>query len=838
MFPPEVLAPAGSEECIKAAVQNGADAVYFGLKNFSARARAQNFDAAELARTMKYLHRHGVRGYVALNTLLFNIELPIAETAIRTCAEAGVDALIVQDLGIAKLAKEIAPWLSIHASTQMTLSSAEGINLVKQFGIQRVILARELTIDEISKIKQNTDAELEVFVHGALCVAYSGQCLTSEAWGGRSANRGECAQACRQPYQMFSDGNRVDTNGRDYLLSPQDLQATPLIPDLIRAGVSSIKIEGRLKGPEYVANTTASYRRAVDLAIEKNETLSPEENQRLAQSFSRGPSMGFLGGINHQVLVEGRIPSNRGILLGTVLAVQGWTVKVRLEATVSKGDGVMFEGDNYERGFEGGRVFGVRGTVAQGQIAELVFGEPGPNLQRVKKGCRIFKTDDPNLDKQLRASFEGEVPKRRTPLDFMVEGKLGEPLSITVTDPQKNTATVQSQQSLVRAEKHPLTAETLKQQLGRLGDVPYVLGSVEVKVEQGLMLPISELNRARRALVEQIDEARQQVKTPTLPIENILPALLDLSRLVTSPLAPLLKTGEGERSVTTQGEVLTVVCRTMAQVEAAAESGADVVVIDFQDFVGARRALEAVKHKVKVAVATPRIQKPDEIPLHRNIASWEPDAILVRSLGALHYYRENFPQMTLWGDFSLNVANSLSASVLASLGLSVLVPSYDLDQKQLLSLAASHGPMLEVTVHQHMPLFHMEHCVFAAFLSKGKDYRDCGRPCETQQVTLKDPIGMVHPLVADVGCRNTVFSGQAQSGASMIPELQKMGVKRYRIELAHHQADEVQKLVSVYREVLEQKRDGANLWKELKAKNQVGTCHGTLYVLSAPGNTP
>jgi putative protease len=821
MQAPEVLAPAGSEDCLRAAVQNGADAVYFGLKSFSARARAANFEPSALEKTMRYLHRHGVKGYIAFNTLLFNSELNVAEETIRLCANAGVDALIVQDLGVAQLAREIAPQLALHGSTQMTLSSAEGINLMqKLFGIQRVILARELTLPEITAIKANTTAEIEVFVHGALCVAYSGQCLTSEAWGGRSANRGECAQACRQPYVMYKDGERVNTFGRDYLLSPQDLQATPLIPQLIKAGVSSLKIEGRLKTPEYVANTTASYRRAVDLAMESDQVLSSQENQRLSQSFSRGASLGFLGGINHQVLVEGRIPSNRGIQLGTALAIQGRSVTITLEANVSKGDGVMFEGDNYERGFEGGRIFGIKGEPTVGNTVELLFGDPGPNLQRVKKGCRIFKTDDPILDKELRATFEGEVPRRRTPLSFAVIAKLGEPLHVTVTDPQGNTATATSQQALAEAKKHPLTIEVLTQQLGRLGDVPYVLKEVTLDATQSLMLPISELNKVRRVLIDALDIQRQSTR-PELKATEKDASHLKISEKAGAPL--VVATGLTPK--------LTVVCRTMAQVEAAAESGADVVVIDFQDFVGARRALEAVKGKAKVAVATPRIQKPDEIPLHRNIASWEPDAILVRSLGALSYYRETGTSIELWGDFSLNVSNSRSADVLRGLGLSVLVPSYDLDRTQLMLLAQDFGPMLEVAVHQHMPLFHMEHCVFAAFLSNGKDYRDCGRPCEAHQVTLKDPIGMVHPVVADVGCRNTVFSGQAQSAAALIPELRKTGVSRYRIELAHHQPEEVKKLLGVYREVLEEKRDGANLWKELKAKNQVGTCHGTLYVL-------
>jgi putative protease len=821
---PEILAPAGSEECLRAAVENGADAVYFGLKSFSARARAENFDENALSRSMELLRQRGVKGYVALNTLAFDVELAAVERAIRDCARAGVDALIVQDLGVARLARAIAPELPLHASTQMTLTSAEGAELARSFGISRVIVARELSVSEIATICQHTSLEIEVFVHGALCVAYSGQCLTSEAWGGRSANRGECAQACRQPYTMFSDGSPVDTRGREYLLSPQDLQAAPLVPDLIRAGVRSLKIEGRLKTPEYVANATAYYRRAVERALSSQETLSSDEMRELAQPFSRGASLGFLGGVNHQVLVDGYSPGNRGVLLGRVEKKQGRSVWTRLEAPVSPGDGLMFEGSDYEKGFQGGRVFGVFGGAVPGQGApgervELRFGDPGPDLRQVSPNCRVFKTDDPALSRRLRDSFAHKTPRRRARLSFWVEGDVGTPLSITARDEQGHEARALSRMPLLRAEKRALTAEVAREQLGRLGEVPYELESVHLALPEGLIVPLSELNHLRRELVAAIDEARRTHPGYAQAPGEVSASLLEAVR-------------EGRAAPSTEAPVLSAVCRDKAQVEAALDAGADVVVIDFQDFVGARRALESARGKgATIAVATPRIQKPDEIPLHRNIAAWNPDAILVRSLGALRYYRELDPRPTLWGDFSLNAANSLTAEVLLGLGLSVLVPSYDLDRAQLLALAAVHGSRLEVAVHQHIPLFHMEHCVFAAFLSEGKDFRDCGRPCEKHSVTLKDPIGERHPVVADVGCRNTVFSGKAQSAAAVIPALRESGVRRFRLELAHEDAAETARLVKTYRAVLRGERDGASLWKELKVKNQVGTCHGTLYVL-------
>src|SRR5271157_4207793 len=271
---------------------------------------------------MALLHRRGVRGYVTLNTLVFPDELADLETTVRELAVTGVDAVIIQDLGLARLIRAISSDLEMHASTQMSITSEEGIRLAAELGCSRVILARELALDEIKKIRSQAALPLEVFVHGALCVAYSGQCLTSEALGGRSANRGECAQACRMPYEIVCDGATVDLGKTQYLLSPQDLAAYDLIPRLIELGVAGLKIEGRLKAPEYVANITRHYRRAIDDAwAGRPLAFSPRDVEEMQLSFSRGFSHGFLDGNNHKVLVRGDYAKKRGIFVGRVESV-------------------------------------------------------------------------------------------------------------------------------------------------------------------------------------------------------------------------------------------------------------------------------------------------------------------------------------------------------------------------------------------------------------------------------------------------------------------------------------------------------------------------------------
>ena len=309
---PELLAPAGDWECARAAVANGADAIYFGLPAFNARMRATNFTADDLPKLMAFLHEHGVKGYVAFNTLIFTGELAQAGEQLRLVARAGVDAAIVQDLGLVSLAREIVPEFHLHASTQMTLTSPEGVAFAQRLGIQRAVLARELSLRELAKFAATPGGALplEVFVHGALCVAYSGQCLTSEALGQRSANRGECAQACRLPYELVVDGLTRDLGDRRYLLSPQDLAAVEEIPELVRLGIVSFKIEGRLKTPEYVAAVTQVYRRAIDRAWDAQETerapVSAEDRYQLEMAFSRGLYSGWMHGVNHQELVHAR----------------------------------------------------------------------------------------------------------------------------------------------------------------------------------------------------------------------------------------------------------------------------------------------------------------------------------------------------------------------------------------------------------------------------------------------------------------------------------------------------------------------------------------------------
>ncbi|MFM1995900.1 MAG: putative protease YhbU precursor [Planctomycetota bacterium] len=820
---PELLAPAGDLDCARAAIENGADAVYFGLDSgFNARARAANFPVDELPGLMRLLHGRGVKGYATLNTLVFSDELAAFEELVAAVAAAGVDAVLLQDVGAARLVRAICPDLPLHASTQMTLSSAETIRLAEQLGMERVVVARELSIAEIAAIRRQTSMPLEVFVHGALCVAYSGQCLTSESLGGRSANRGQCAQACRLPYDLVCDGRDVDLGAKKYLLSPQDLAAYSAVPELVAAGVASLKIEGRLKTPEYVANITKHYRAALDaVAAARPVAFTPQEVEEMELSFSRGFSPGWLGGCDHKMLVPATSSAKRGVRLGRVVAVRGGRVTVELEAGVKRGDGVAFESGRTSDDAEGGRVYELfdagrpLAEAAAGGRVELAFGHGALDLAKVQPGQTVWKTDDPHLTARLRRSFTGPEPKRRLAIDLEAVARVGEPVVVAAIAAGGTRAEAASDEPAREATKHPLTADTLREQLGRLGGTPFELRDLKADIAGRPMLPLSVLGRLRHLVVQRLEEAL--AAPPPRRIERgVVAARHGFPHADAPPSA-----GRGIPQ-------LHLLVRSLEQLDAALDLGERSLHADFADIRQYREATaRAHAAGATLRLATPRIQKPDEIGIFRLMAKAGADGVLVRNFAALEFFRTAGIETV--GDFSLNVANELTAAFFMEAGLARVTASYDLNREQLAALvAATPAEWLEIVVHQHMPMFHMEHCVFCAVLSPGTNKTNCGRPCDEHVVRLRDRIGAEHLLTADVGCRNTLYNAVPQSAAEAVPPLVARGVGHFRVELLDESAAEIAEIVRAYRDLLAGRTTGREVWGRLRAANRVGVTRGTL----------
>ena len=836
---PELLAPAGDWAALKAAVAQGADAVYFGVEAFNARLRAENFQLQDLGEIMDWLHARGVRGFLTFNVLVFSDELSKAAELLVAADQARVDALIVQDLGLCRLAQQLVPGLALHGSTQMSITSAAGVAQAADAGCERVVLARELALKDLRRLQnQLRDRQLamplEVFVHGALCVAYSGQCLTSESLGQRSANRGECAQACRLPYQMVVDGQALDLDDQRYLLSPQDLSAWMQIPELVELGIASFKIEGRLKDATYVAAATQAYRQQLDGLASDPIAV----RRQLEMGFSRGLSTGWLEGINHRRLVHGRWSKKRGPVVGQLQRWddQGW-LTLKVQEPLQCGQGVVLEAQPRVGADPlvpppeiGGRIMQLD-DLGRGRC-RIRLGPGRINLRGLQSGASVWLTGDPQWQTTWQKQATRSTDPLALPLSLRVKGVQGEPLALELVDPVPVGAPplrLHSSVALQQATGQGLDRGRLEAQLGRLGGTGWRLESLEVELEEQLFLPVAELNRMRRTLLEQMQVCGL---TPgsALPIKPVPPP-----ETVATALHQFLAVARGADPVVPEPGAprLVVLVRSLPQLEA-------LIALDRPDWIAGVVADLEQPSELKRAVALgrgqwpeglrlagPRITRPDEAWTLEPLVRAEPDGYLVRNADQLERLT---PLAPCSGDFSLNTANPLTLDWYRKRwGLDRLTASYDLNLDQLLDLASGTNPnWLEVTLHQHMPLFHMEHCLFCAFLSDGHDHTDCGRPCEKHEVRLRDRSGVEHPLTADLGCRNTLFNGRAQSGVEALPDLLRAGLTRFRLELLDEDPVATHRRVQLYAQALEGSIPSADVWRREQIDHRLGVTRGSL----------
>jgi putative protease len=869
---------------MRAAIEAGADAVYFGLNHFSARAKV-GFTLAELPEAMRTLHQRGVRGYITFNTLIFEHELAEAARTIAAIARAGADAMIMQDYAAVRMAREIVPEMELHASTQMSITNADGVRFAQSFGIRRVTLARELSLDEVRTIIDTTGCDLEIFVHGALCVAYSGQCFSSEAWGGRSANRGQCAQACRLPYQMMVDGRLKPLADARYLLSPGDLYALEQVPQIVEIGVAALKIEGRYKDAEYVALTTQAYRKAVDAACGSQDrssqktsgSVSPitaREKLQLEQVYSRGLGPFFMTGTNHQSVVNGRAPRHRGVRMGRVSRVEFdcvfvETTEAHTLAPLKPGDGVVFDSADWrspQEPEEGGRIFEVsrtqqnrdrQGAAPRDGVVELRFANSAVRFDRIRPGDLVWRTHDPDLDRAARPFIDASSPVAKQPVAIRVIAKEGEPLEAewSLQKRPEFSVTVKSAGPLQAAQSRGVSIESLRDQFGRLGNTPYELADVTLEVTGTPFAPVSMLNQMRREAVEQLQELQGRRPDATPQVGRTPSSAPDPKSYPTSGSASAFKTepdgGVGLRSRGTAPldttPQLHLLVRTPEQLDAAIALAPASITLDYLDLYGLRPSIERIKATgLSARVASPRVLKPGEERILNFLASLD-CPILVRSASMIQPLRSNPARQGgdssgdsggdsrgdfgLIGDFSLNVANSITAESYLALGLARITPTHDLNAAQIATLARTSGAdLIEAIAYQHLPVFHTEHCVFCRFLSTGTSYRDCGRPCEKHRVELKDSNGRAHPVMADVGCRNTVFGAEAQEASAHLKDWLSAGIRHFRLEFVHESADDVTRVATVFAKALAGEITPQKLATELKKIAPQGITEGSLFV--------
>ena len=778
MHKPELLAPVGGKEALIAAIENGADAVYFGGSLFSARQYASNFSNEEIESAIDYSHIRGVKAYVTMNTLVKDSELEKAGQYLQFLCNAGADAVIVQDIGILRMLREQLEILPVHASTQMTIHNPEGVMFLQEMGVKRVVLAREMSLGEIRNIRSQTNVEIEVFIHGALCFSYSGQCLLSSMIGGRSGNRGYCAQPCRKKYRIG------DTEG--YLLSPRDLNMSDHIGALLDAGIDSFKIEGRMKRPEYVAGVVRVYRRLIDryLAAPGDFRVTKSEIHTLLQLFNREFTTGYFLGNPGSQLMSRKYPHNRGTVLGKTVEYDTGTklVTIDLESPLRIGDGIGI--GNRETGITVRNIYignKMAKEVASGSLIRI------PLDIEVCEDEVVFKT----FDSKLMASLEtGHIDK--IPIKMSIKARIGEPLGLLIDDGE-NKITI-SRDIVSSAKTKPLSKSSIAQHLIKLGSTIFEAKEVDFELDKNIFIPVSELNAIRRQGIDELEKIRarkwkRQCSEPKISF---------VSRK--SEIRPIL-------SVNTS---------SIGSLKAAVDSGADVVYLggdvfersenkpqmnaDKRRFVvmnNYRNAIESAHKKgVEIFISIPRIAKDLEkheifnIEQTANGPIEEADGFLVGNPGIFHHLRKNLPNKPIVIDYPLNVFNRLTMDHFLNFSLRVTL-SPELTLNEIRNLVFS-GPA-ECIVHGFFPLMVSEHDLIGG-LFPGKS---------SGNIFLKDEKGFKFPVMADIHNRTYVMNSRELCLIESVPEIIEAGVSCLRIEGRTYDAKMTGEITREYREAID-----------------------------------
>lgn len=797
----ELLAPAGSMEALRAAIANGANAVYLGGKQFSARAFADNFTIEEIQDAIALAHFHGVKVYVAVNTLVADEELSVMLLYAAELYRAGVDALIVQDLGLLQLLHKALPKLNLHASTQMTVMNPDLAPILREYGVNRVILPRELSLADMKRFRKGADMEIEGFVHGALCVCYSGQCLFSSMVGGRSGNRGKCAQPCRMAYQLcdeFGDPAQMLVEGK-YLLSPRDLFGYESLAALHQAGLASWKIEGRMKRPQYVAVVSRIYSKALhqlDLGLEFKP--DPEDLRQLTQVFNRDHNNGYWEGNSGASLMSYKRPNNRGLFLGRVSAVKGDRISLRLSQPLYRGDGIEVWVSGQREGCTVEHIW-VDGVE---QISVPSGTEVSLPAVRCQVGDRVFKTYDAPLMESAELSYQHLKDKE---LHFRVYAMPGKELEIQAWDDDGYRAEIKSDYVVEPARNPQKPMEVAYAQLGRLGGTGYTIGKLSGDVYAEAMLPTSVLNQCRRSLVEEIFSQRR-AKDADRPFDQkkFDKVLLSLE-------------GRGKKLRKKNMPKLVALVDTPQKALAAAKRGVEDIYFDALGWSGQEQPdYDSLKTQLeergsRLIPYLPQVILPrEEDAWLERLADWQKcdiKALVVNNLGQMALFRKAGWKKDIYAGSGVNVFNSACCRLLESQGISRVMLSPEMTMEQLRQLDDG-GCKTEFFVQGPLQLMVSEHCLLGATLG-GRDRRDgtytpCSQPCrDKEQRFIRDEKGYSFPIKCDNACRMHIFNSRELCLLEELPELYAAGVDRAVLDLRSYPQQRTERLLDLYRDAVQ-----------------------------------
>ena len=769
----ELLAPVGSFDALKAAVQNGANAVYLGGKDFSARASANNFDREELIEAVKYAHIRDVRVFVTTNTLIKQNEIEDFVEYAKFLYDIDVDALIMQDIGVAMLIHDLLPDFELHASTQMVAHSLEDVQYLESVGFKRVVLARELTVDEIKYICDNTNVDIEVFVHGALCVCYSGGCLMSSMIGNRSGNRGRCAQPCRQKYTMIdiSTGEEIHSNG-EYLLSTKDLNTIEDVDKIIETGVLSLKIEGRMKKPEYVATVINSYRNAIDeYQATKKVNISTETMEDLYTIFNRKFTKGLILGEVGEDVMNSNVPNNQGLYVGKVVDYnkKAKRLKIKLEGTLKKGDGINLGGGTIGRIIKGKEIVQIG---YKGETIELDF------IGEARKNQPVFKTSDTNLIDKAQKTYTQDKEFAKNLIDAEITIKLGEYPELKLLDKNNNSVTVKGDKLVEKALKVALGEEKIETQIKKLGNTPYELDDLKINLDKGVSMPISLINQMRREAIELLDEARIPVKGR---------AYKD-SKIKYSPKKYAKDTNSNSK--------IRVKINNIEALKSIINL--DIDMIYYEDVATLEQAMAmATANNKKLIYSAPRIVRNKEYKRLEKSNEYCKENVQISALGQVKYYKENSENVSFDVDYYLNPFNSETINHYKKEGATTVCISQELNIHEIKETTKYTDMEIETVAYGYIPMMLSEYCPMGVVARSCKKDKRCST-CKESKYVLRDFKGEEYRISQDLFCRSTIYNSIANCLINNLDELSDAGINVFRLDFTHESPELISKITKAF----------------------------------------
>jgi len=775
----ELLAPAGSELSFRAAIENGADAVYLGTEEFSARHYAENFKLDSLPDIIKEAHKRGIKVYLTVNTLLNDKELELYPKYLYKAAQSGVDALIVQDWGVINLTKNLLPEMVLHGSTQMTVNNSAGAQFLQKHGFKRVVLARETSLEEVKIIKRTTDLELEIFAHGALCISYSGICYFSSMLGGRSGNRGKCAQPCRLEYDFLKEKGK-------HFLSTKDIRMIEYIPEIVKSGVRSIKIEGRMKRPEYVAVVIDHYRKTIDSYYEDpgNFSVDPNTIKELDQAFSRGAGSGHYFGKLSQDGMSWEKPNNAGIPAGKVVSFKGGKAHIKLIEDLNIGDGFVIDSYN---GPQAGEI-----TISgkKGETIEISF------KSRLRLGELLYKTRDSILQKKARDTFSSSRVTNKQYIDVMVTVKEGENINYKITDEKGNIVEGQGTVPAEKALKRPLTEETILEQFSRLGNTPYEIRSLTADIKGEVIVPLKELNNIRKDFTEKLQEASlSEFSRVNLP---------DFDEFIKK--LPFLKERDSKKD-----KKLSVSLSSLEGAKAAIEGGADIIYLYLETLRKFKKlsekdiseAIELCENKCELNFIIPGIIKEGQLDYYKNliknIYSAGGKNFSVANLSGLFLLENISPEIN--GEYTLNTFNSWAIDLFEKEGVRRITLSPELSLDQLNNINNSEIEK-EVLIQGNFPLITTEYCVLESSGYCMKKNKSPEVSCSDSHF-FKDRKNFNMPLAFDYNCKMYLYNVKELSLYRDMEKIIKSKIDVYRIEGRLDSPDNIYQKTKMYKEQID-----------------------------------